>query len=285
MKRTSIVFLVISVLLIVTGFIMKNKSLAQAEEKGIDLYRQELTENGDLVEIIEFSTENTNKINIKLKNTDIKVIGNAEKNYIEIINFNTLEFSAYTNNRAFNIENDIISSLSGRAESGNISFNGVRDFVRFNKHNKDKKINIYISSSSQIKIFDINIENGDISFSKINQTCDYNVKINKGNVTLTDTPNVSLTDFNIQKGNVKLDNVFIANADIKTENGNIDFSTASNIIYDYEIEAEIGEIRVNDEIHKGKYTLENDEVNGIFNAHVGVGNVNITTIAPPATTE
>ncbi len=285
MKKTSIVFLVISVLLVITGFVLRNESLKQAKEKGIDLYRQELTKNGDLVETVEFSTENTNKINIKLKNTDINVIGNAEKNYIEIINFNTLEYSAYPNNRSFNIENDIISSLSGRAESGNISFDGVRDFVRFNKHNKDKIINIYIASSSQIKIFDIEIENGNVSLSKINQTCDYNIKINKGNITLTETPAISLTDFIINNGNVKLDRTFIANANIKIENGNIDFSTASNIIYDFEIESETGEIKVNDEIHKGKYALENDEVNGIFNAHVGVGNVNITTIAPPTTDE
>ncbi|MBR5322854.1 MAG: hypothetical protein IKU48_04855 [Clostridia bacterium] len=280
MKKTSIVFLIISVILILTGIVIKNKSVALAEKENIKIYRQELTENGDLIETVEFSPENTNKINIKLKDTDVNVIGNAEKNYIEIINFNTLEYSAYSNNRSFNIENDIISALSGRAESGNISFDGIRDFVRLDKHNTERKINVYISASAQIKIFDIDIENGNVSFNNINQICDYNVKINQGNITLSGTPTVSLTDFYIKKGNISLDDAFIANAKLKTENGNVNFSTLSNIIYDYEIEAETGIIKINDETYNGKYSIENDEVNGIINAHVGVGNVTITTIAP-----
>jgi hypothetical protein len=285
MKKTSIVFLVVSVLLIITGFVMKNKALEQADEKNINLFRQEITDKKDLVETIEFSIEDTNKININLKDTKINVIGNAEKNYVEIINFNTLEYSAYPNNRSFNIENDIVSSLSGRAESGNISFNGVRDFVRFNKHNKDKIINIYLAANSQVKIFDIKLEEGDISFTNMNQTCDYNVILKKGNIKLAGTQNVSLADFDVKKGNIKLENAFIANANIKVENGNLDFSSFSNIVYDYEIESETGEIKVNGETHEGKYTLENDEVNGIFTAHIGVGNVNITTTTPPVTAE
>lgn len=285
MKKTSIVFLIISVLLVVTGFVMKDKALKQADDKNINLFRQEITDKKDLVETIEFSIEDTNKININLKNTKINVIGNAEKNFVEIINFNTLEYSAYPNNRSFNIENDIVSSLSGRAESGNISFNGIRDFVRFNKHNKDKIINIYLAANSQVKIFDIKLEKGDISFTNMNQTCDYNVKLNKGNITLTGTQNVSLADFDVKKGNIKLENTFIANANVKIENGNLDFSSFSNIVYDFEIESETGEIKVNGEAHEGKYTLENDEVNGIFSAHIGVGNVNITTTTPAVTAE
>ena len=285
MKKTSIVFLVISVLLVVTGFVMKNKALEQADDQNIKLFRQEITDKNDLIETIEFSIEDTNKININLKNTKVNVIGNSEKNYVEIINFNTLEYSAYPNNRSFNIENDIVSSLSGRAESGNISFNGVRDFVRFNKHNKDKIINIYLAANSQVKIFDIKLEKGDISFTNMNQTCDYNVKLNKGNITLTGIHNVSLVDFDVKKGNIKLENTFIANANVKIENGNLDFSSFSNIVYDFEIESETGNIKVNGEEHKGKYSLENDEVNGIFSAHIGVGDVNITTTTPPVTAE
>lgn len=284
MKKTSIVFLVVSVFLVATGFLIKNNGFKQAEEKGIKLYKQELTSDGDLVETIDFSLEDTNKININLKNTDINIIGGASKNYVEIINFNMLEYSAYPNNHSFNIENDLISALTGRAEGGSISFNGVRDFVRFNKHNKNKVINIYLAPNSEVKIFEIKLEKGNVSVTKMNQTCDYNIKLETGNITLTDTPNISLADFDIKNGNVVLDKTFITNTNVKIENGNIDFTSFSNTTYDFEIESETGEIKVNDVTHKGKYTLENDEVNGIFNAHVGVGNVNITTTIPPTPT-
>ncbi len=284
MKKTSIVFLVVSVLLIATGFYIKNKGFEQAEKAEINLYSQELTDGGDIVEKIEFSLEDTNKININLKDTDINIIGGTSKNYVEIINFNMLEYSAYPNNRSFNVESDIVSSLTGRAEGGNISFNGVRDFVRFNKHNKNKVLNIYLAENSEVKIFEIELEKGDIFVSKINQTCDYNIKLKNGNVTLSDTPTVSLANFDIKKGNVVLDKTFITNTNMKIENGNLDFTSFSNITYDFEIEAETGDIKINEETHKGKYTLENDEVNGIFAAHIGVGNVNIITSLPPVTT-
>ena len=283
MKKTSIVFLVVSVLLVATGFYLKNMGQKQAKKAGIELYKQELTDGGDLVETIDFSLEDTNKININLKDTDINIIGGANKNYVEIVNFNMLEYSAYPNNRSFNIENDLVSSLTGRAEGGNISFDGVRDFVRFNKHNKNKVLNIYLAANSEVKIFEIKLEKGNISVSKMNQTCDYNITLENGNVTLSDTPTVSLANFDIKKGNIVLDKTFITNTNVKIENGNIDFTSFSNITYDFEIETETGEIKVNEETHKGKYTIENDEVNGIFTAHIGVGNVNVTTTIPPVT--
>ena len=104
MKKTSIFFLIISVILIITGVVLKNSALKDAEKENIELFRQTLTENGDLIETVEFSIEDTNKINIDIKNANVNIIGNAEKSYAEIINFNALEYVSYSNNRAFTIQ-------------------------------------------------------------------------------------------------------------------------------------------------------------------------------------
>lgn len=283
MKKTSIFFLIIALILIGGGIYIKNQAVERAEAKGIELFRQELNEAGNLVEVVEFPTENTNKININLKNADINIIGNATSSYAEIINFNTIEYSAYCNNRSFNIDDDLISAIAGRAESGNISFNGVRDFVRFNKHNTEKIVNIYLAADSAVKKIDINIKNGNINVNGLQTVCDYNVNINKGDLAFNNTPRLSLIKTEINKGNVILNNTHVENSDINIKNGNLTFSTAPEIIYDYNVEAETGEIKYNDQIHKGKFTVENPEINGDFTAHIGVGNVTITTIAPVVT--
>lgn len=277
MKKTSIFFLVISVILIITGIVLKNSALDEAEKENIELFRQTLTEDGNLIETFEFSIEDTNKINIDIKNANVNIIGNAEKSYAEIINFNALEYVSYSNNRAFTIQDDIISALIGRAEGGDISFNGVRDFIRFNKHNSEKTINIYIASTAVVKVFDIKIDNGNLNLDKANLVCDYVVSIGKGNITCKNTEEISLLDATVKNGNITLDKTYIQNSKVKIDNGNLDFITPSYIIYDYNVENETGDILYNDEIQEGVFITTNEGKNGIFSAHVGVGKISIKT--------
>ena len=144
MKKTSIFFIVVAIALIITGVVMRNNAIEKAEAENLQLFKQTLTDNGDLVEVIEFESDTTNKVNINISKANINIFGNAEKSYVEIINFNPLNYAAYSNNRAFTIQDDMISSLVGRAEGGNIKFNGVRDYLRFEKHNSEKIINIFL---------------------------------------------------------------------------------------------------------------------------------------------
>ncbi len=283
MKKTSVFFLVFALILIIAGLIIRGCAIKQAEKENIKLFKQELTKENDLVETVVFSPENINKININLNDTDINIIGNSDKCYVELINFNALEYSTYTNNRVLTIENDFISTIIGRAEGGNINFNGVRDYLRFEKHNKDKKINIHLTSDAVIKIFDISIDDGNIKISDISTESDYIISVDKGNVNFNNTPEISLIEAKIKKGNIKLDNCYLTNAKLQVENGNLDFSTPSNLIYNYDIKAETGDIKLNDETHKGVYVYapENTTFNGYLKATVGVGNISIKTIDIP----
>ena len=282
MKKTSIFFLIISVALIITGNVLRNNALKAAEEKDIKLFQQTINDNNDLVERIDFPADDTNKINLSLKDTDINIIGGAEECYAEIVNLNSIEYSAYVNNRSFNIDSDIISAMVGRAEGGKISFNGVRDYLRFDKHNTEKTVNIYITNDSTVKIFNIKLENGNINIDNMaDKVCDFTVTLDNGNVSVSDTIKISLLDIEIKNGNVDIDNSYILNTDISIENGNVDFKTQSNIIYDYSIKNEAGKITVNSEEYKGKYETTNETPNGQFVSYVGVGNTTVTLVEAP----
>ncbi len=278
MKKTSIIFLIISLILVIIGLVLKGTAAKNAEKAGIELFRQNITEKGDLVEIVEFSSIDTNKINIDISNADINIIGSADKSYAEIINLNPIEYSAYTNNRAFTIKDDLVDALIGRAEGGNISFNGVRDYIRFEKHNPDKIINIYIASSSSVKIFDISVQKGTVTVDSVDTICDYNISIKKGDFVCKNTSDISLMKANVKEGNVKLDNTYVANTDVIIENGDLEFTTKSNIVYSYNVECETGTINYNTDKHTGSFVVENTNVNGNFKAHVGVGSVSIKTL-------
>ena len=278
MKKTSIVFIIISILLIITGVILRSQAVSVAKNENVDLFKQNLNKNGDLVEAVSFPWENTNKINISMDNTDINIIGNSDRCYAEIINFNSLEYTAYNSNRAFTVEEDIISSLIGRAQSGDFKFEGIRNYFRFDKHNSKKVINIYLSPKSTVKVFDIKINNGNVSVKDINFVCDFDISINKGNVNFKNTPNVSLVKTYVKTGNVSLDNMCISASQIIIENGYINFTTPSECIYNYSVESETGTIKYNNESYKGKFKQESENNTCVFNAHVGVGNIVINTI-------
>lgn len=282
MKKTSVFFLIFAVLLVVFGVIVKNKAIEKADEKNIELFRQNLNEKGDLVETVEFSLENTNKINLNLKNTDVNIIGNSDKNYVEIINLNTLEYTTYENNRSFNIEYDFVSAVMGKAESGNISFNGVRDFLRFEKHNTEKKVNIYLAKDCTVKIFDIKIENGNVNIDNIKLVSDFNITINEGNLNIKNTEKLSLVKTDIKKGNVTLPSLYLANAEINIENGNLEFNTYTDWTYTYDIISQTGTIKYNTESFNGSYKTEAETPNGMFIAKIGVGNVTVKTTSNPA---
>ncbi len=278
MKKTSIIFLIVSLVLVLFGLILKGAAVKNAEKNGIELFRQNMTEKGDLVEIIEFSSIDTNKINIDISNADINIIGGADKSYAEIVNLNPIEYSAYTHNRGFTIKDDLVSAIIGRAEGGNISFNGIRDYIRFEKHNTNKIINIYIATSSSVKIFDLAVDKGNVTVDNIDTICDFNVSIKNGDFICKNTNEVSLVKSNVKNGNVKIENAYVANTEINIENGNLEFSTKSNIVYTYNVECETGTINYNADKHTGSFVVENTNVNGNFKAHIGVGSVTIKTL-------
>lgn len=281
MKRTSIFFLVVSVALILCGIILINMATTRAENEKVELFRQNLNKNGDLVETIDFPADSINKINISLEDTNVNIIGGNKRCFVEIVNFNAIEYSAYVNNRSFTVENDIMSAIINRAEGGSISFNGVRDYLRKLDYNEQRTINIYISDTSAVKIFDIKLNNGNITVDKANITCDYTLSLNEGNITFKNTPNISLLKAEVNKGNINIKNAHISHTDVSIQNGDLSFSTASNLIYDFSVTNRSGDIKYNKESFKGTFTLVNDEINGKFTAKVGVGKVVIKTDEAP----
>ncbi len=275
MKKTSIFFLALSLVLILVGFILKGQAVDAAEKDNVQLFKQELKENGDLVQTIDFKPEDANRVIVSLQNTDVNIIGGADKCYVEIVNFSFLDYSAYISNKALNIDNDFISALIGRAETGKISFNGVRDYMRFEKHNEEKKVNIYLTEDSEITRFEVKLNKGNVNVDNIGDiVCDYEITIHDGNFECDNTYRISSLNAQIKNGNVKVSNTYIENTELNIENGDVSITSPSNVIYDFDVTNMTGDIIINGETYKTKYFFESEEPNGKFVAKVGVGDIN-----------
>ncbi len=275
MKKSTIIFLIISAVLIITGIILCVVGNAKSVSEGSKLFRQVKDENGNLVETIDLSEEVLNKININVPNANVNVYGNSEKRYVEIINFNAIEYSAYINNRALTIENDLISAMINRVSGGNIGYNGLRDYFRITRSNGKKEINIYLTSENDIKVFDFKIGVGNVSFDSIATISDYDVTLGQGNLTCKNTAEISKVSATIEKGNVELSQVFANQGVIEIGSGDLTLSSPKDMSYNYDLTVEMGEITVGNESYKGSHKTENEESDGKFKANVEVGNIKI----------
>ena len=85
MKPVSVVFLIISVILIILGILTCSFAMMQARVQGVQLYDTK-NSDGEIENIFDFSSEEIGKIEINVADADVKIICGADNNKIEIRN-------------------------------------------------------------------------------------------------------------------------------------------------------------------------------------------------------
>ncbi len=275
MKKTSIVLLIFSAVLIISGIILCSVGNTKANNEGIQLFKQVKDSDGNLCETIDLSNEKLNKINVNIPNANVTIYGNSPTSYIEIFNLNAIDYAVYTNNRALTIENDLISALVNRVSGGDLGYNGLRDYFRISNSDKQKQINIYLTEKNDIKFFDISIKTGNIVFDGIKTISDYKINLTNGDIKFQNTPEISNINAVVNKGNVDLISLFSNKISIDIKNGNLSFTLPKEISYKYSLTAEMGVIDLNGTTHNGTYTSAEEETDGEFKANVGIGNIKI----------
>ncbi len=277
MKKTSIVSLILSAVIIITGIIIMLRGSSKAEAEGIELFKQTATEDGDLIERIDLDGQNISKINISMGNTDIKVLGSADKSYIEIVNFYALEYTSYVSNNVLTVENDFITTLLNQFENGDLSFGGFRNYLRLKSHNDHKQINIYLSSDMSVKIFDMKIKSGQIEINNIANAADYKIKASDADVYLKNTPNSSSVSFDVEKGKVVVDRTLAPSINIKMGDGNVNLTTPEGAAFNYRVKSEMGKVLVGGQDFGNAYDANFDAATGNVVIDVKVGDAVITT--------
>ncbi len=208
MRPASVIFLIISVLIIAAGlglcFFAQNK----AEKEGVELFEDVSEENGDIVEIIDFAEEDLEigKISFDLSDCEVSV-SSGERSYVELVNFEEGRYIRSTTNQTLSIEDTIsFRSILGFAEHG--EFKGIRQYLQYysnsrDKIERDKKINVYINPQDNIKFYDISVKNGDVKLGDVSvKNGNYKVIVGNGDVTIGNITKSELISVELNKGNV-----------------------------------------------------------------------------------
>lgn len=235
MKSTSVIFLIISFVLILAGVFTCVSASRMAETNGIDLFYQDVDEQSNGVTEKNFS--NTNKITLNLSDCDVKIIGGASESKVKLINFaiNTYEYVQGNKNLTLNDGFGVMSMFN--IKEGMVGFNGLRYYINFDRFKtKERSVEIYISNDNEIKQFDITIEHGNLSIDKITNQADFKINVNEGNVNIGLRKSVSLLDITVGKGDVNLSSVsYKGDISVKIAEGNLTANMRDNGTRAYDI--------------------------------------------------
>ncbi len=263
MKPTSIVFLVISVLLILSGIILCITAENIAETDGYVLFNQ--TEDGVSYRDYDFSGKPITKISLVVQNAEIYVYGGAEKSYIEFFNFREGLYTFSTAGTIIALDEipDIESLLDFNTA---FSFGGIRQFLkRSNVSDGPRRVNIHLDDFTEnLKIIAIDAKNCSLNVDALSVHCDVAVTAEEQlNVTARDMhtfsaltlsaknlsaslDNASLDTviLTAETGDVKAGQISFKNLDCKIKDGTADFLTFDKLaFYDIEIGAGRGSVR------------------------------------------
>ena len=181
MKPTSIIFIVLSIVIMIVGLFICSAASSAAEEAGIEIFGSEKNELGDLVFTYDFSDDNIKKISIETLDADVNVHSTDGNSYIELINFHEGSYSFSKNNRMISVANNANISSLLQFGSGNFSFNGLRHYFReMPKNGHPKTVNIYINPENELQFLSFDVSSGDLEISSVSAECDYDISVSGG---------------------------------------------------------------------------------------------------------
>lgn len=245
MKPVSVIFLLVSVVLVITGIIMCSAAMLQANNTGVELYDTVIVD-GRSEAVYDFSSENISKIQIDVNDCNVEIVYGASEDKVIIRNFSSAGYVYDIENKAVLVEDAMnISSLEDvliDVAQGDFHFKGFRYFLRDRElSGEQKEITVYLSGKFDIKVVDVAVENGMISVKNGTGSTDYTLYAEKGDIYLSDTVTDSVANLETGEGNIRVMGVTASSVEMKTGKGNID--------------ADISACTVNAESAKGNVTV------------------------------
>lgn len=250
MKPTSLIFLVLSVILLVGGFMTCGIAKSMAAKQGIAIYDQEIDEAGDSVYTYNISDDTISKLALTFSGVDVNIVGTKDKSYVELKNFDVNSYRTSLGSSAVTVDGTVsfFSSMIDMS-GGGIQFRGLRYFLLDKPDPKrPKAVNIYISETSELKTLTLSLNKGNVTCKNLSNSLDYYLTVTNGNVTLDSIQTISVAELNVRGGNITVQSSEIATLNAVMDSGN--FTVTANGAYSgdltsYDLKTADGTVNVN----------------------------------------
>ncbi len=237
MKPVSIIFLIISVFLVIVGIVLCCAGMVKANVAGVPLYDYAQTEDGDAENEYIFDESEVSRIRVNVDAADVKIICGAPENKVTVKNITSNNiisaFDCIIKNKTMSIENHNLFSLTSLAQ-GQFNFKGFRYGIKYildgDKYSsKNKEITVHVKELCDLKNIDITVGEGNITLEGYNNSTDYNLYTDKGNISVKNITTDSTVTAKVgNEGNIIFENVTSDVAQIDTLKGDIDVQISVN---------------------------------------------------------
>lgn len=221
MKPTSIIFLIVSLVIVLVGLgtagIASRLAVSQEIELGMTA-----AEDGNYYSKPEFDAENIGKINISVERATVNIIGGSDKSYVELVNFADGMYAAASTNRVFTLsDGEDLASFSGIVSMVS-NFSGLRAFVDgFNMRKLERTVNVYLNSDYPVNAVEISLGEGVVNIKNNRTLTDYYVNVEEGDVNITDVGTTSVVKVTVGEGRVKVDDCDIEQMSVNVKSGDV----------------------------------------------------------------
>ncbi len=308
MKPTSIISLIVAVVLVVAGLVICMIAQNMAQENGEFLFSEVRGE--DNVQTVDLTGTDISKIELIAGDVEINIIGRQEKSYIEFVNFRDNYYSLSQSNRVLSFDEipDMASML--KFWENGFSFKGMRYLFTFGNDeeyaDRQKVINIYLSSDKEIKIFDIKSDYCTLNISNMTTGTDYvivskELTLNSDTIKTTSALSINTgTDIEpAEKVNLNMNTSLVTNMNVTAkeifmdaemfrcsgngsficDSGNFEITTIKKTsTQNFDIRSESGSVYVDGVNTGGSYKYIGDEsIEGTFKIETKSANINISS--------
>ena len=202
MKTTSVIFLILSLVLIIAGTTVCLVTQSMAQNSGVNLFAHGFDANNNGVYTEQLSDSTVNKIVVRAKNADV-IIKSGESSSITLKNYSIGSYYMAVSNKNLTFEEGVGLMSLFKFSSGSFSFNGLRQFLNFDGFKgKNKAVEIVVGKDETLKHIEIEIENGNVNIEGNTVTADYFVTIKNGKAVVDVPGKFSTVKVNIDKGDL-----------------------------------------------------------------------------------
>lgn len=225
MKPSSIIFLIISVLVIAAGCILCTIGSNMAAEQDVALFETDIAViDGDIISTDTFDASEINKIKMNLDEVHVYITASETgESYLELRNFQVGGYDYSIQNKMLLIDNETSLFSLMRIAEGNFSFDGLRHYLTYKAGaNTEKSLYIYLADNVALNAFDITIKRGSVTVENMSCSADYNISLKAGDITLRNITTKSTVNLSANKGIVTTDGLSCRYATVTVGEGAAD---------------------------------------------------------------
>lgn len=196
--------LIVAAVLFALGLALCIVGALVSRARSVSLFDQTKNADGSYTFTYDFKGDSIKKISLDVSFADVNIIGGAEENKLELINYSHSGFQLTTSATTLSVKEkqgaDAFGIFSG------FSFKGLRNLIYgVNFIGKDRTVNVYITDDSVLKLIDGKIYSGNVNINDVSTSTKLELSMDYGSLNAKGIDGEASLDINIKEGNADVE--------------------------------------------------------------------------------